>query len=185
MLFNLTAADFEASQIEVSQNSLKSLQKAIEKRHGENYVILGKPGITSVYDENGSALSAFRTEKYNTEAANASNHLYTEQHMSNFVGNKTLSERVEVQINKKKFSASCTQIFLESYASQVGIPLACDGEQVNWNENHCNDQPVLVYAECDFYTAAAAWQAGTPYIIKPMWRLCTSPLCASKQLAEM
>ena len=181
ILFYLTAADFEPSQVEASQNGLKSLQKAIEKRHGENYIILGKPGIISVYDENGSALSAFRTEKYSTEAANASNHLYTEQQMSNGVGNKTLSERVEVQISKNKFSASCTQIFLKS--SQVGIPLAYDGEQVNWNENHCNDQ--TVYTECDFCTAAAAWQAGTPYILKPMWRICTSPLCASKQLAEM
>ena len=96
-----------------------------------------------MYDENGSALSAFRTEKYSTEAANASNHLYTEQQMSNKV---QWSERVEVQISNNKFSASCTQIFLKS--SQVGIPLAYDGEQVNWNENHSNEPPV--FTECDF-----------------------------------
>ena len=181
ILFNLTAADFEASQVEASQNGLKSIKAAITKQHGDKFIILGKPEIKSVYDGAASALSAFRHEKYSTEAANQAPHLHTTQKMSNSVGLLSLSERVEIQISNDKFSASCTQIFLKS--SQVGIPLAYDGELVNWNENHCNEPPV--YTECDFCYAAAAWQSADPYILKPKWRICTSPLCASKQLAMM
>ena len=157
---------------------MKSVKKAIIKQHGDEFIVLGKPEISSVFDGQSSALSAFRTEKYSIEAAHASGHVYVGQQMNDSIGNKTLAERVGEQICKKEFSASCTQIFLES--SQVGIPLAYDGELVNYNENHCNDPPV--FRECDFCDAAAAWQAATPYILKPMWRICTSPLCASKQL---
>ena len=180
-LFNLAAADFKPSQAEASQNALKSIKDTITKQHGDRFVVLGKPEISSVYDGDASALSAFRYEKYCIEAAHQAPQLHIKQHMSNGVGSISLPERIEVQIRDDKFSASCTQIFLKS--SQIGIPLAYDGELVNYNENHCNDPPV--FRECDFCYAAAAWQAATPYILKPMWRICTSPLCASKQLAIM
>ena len=177
-LFNLIPADFDPEQVEASSNGLTSIQKAIEKRH-DKYMILGKPDITSLYDNNGSALSAFRVEKYSAEAADASNHLYLGQKLTNSVGNLTLSERVETQISKKKFNASCTQIFLQG--SKVAIPLAYNGPQVNWNESHCNDSPI--FTACSFCDAAAAWQAEAVHM--PAWYLCTSPLCKKSLIARL